>query len=517
MSYIFKDAVLMSMNLEKTYSSNDTALINQMKKIDLEGILYNRRTNMDGQGVKESILDTKEILNSISGQYESIEINGYFLGSGIIKSVNFSEKNPIFLGKYKYSIEIIDNNDFQALSGDYYGSSLASIRDQIGSFDENFNFNYESDKYEYSHDLKISLKNLELNNQQVFDKLKIYASGVFNDNLNYGLYGDFSGYYNGLKTKRNLFSETYNLINGECAFSKKIQIDKNFKNDYSISLNHSFNIKNDGVINVGEDGQISMLIPGAKNFSEIIDYEKSISFGRCNEIFLNHVNIYSGQYYNLLNQPLEFGKSFDPQKAQAKYKILYTNDANHTQNYYLEYSINKSTDGIGVVTENEKGNILLYKNSTISPETIFEQRKSIYPKILQDSFTYTSGNFYPLQNYKNINYEYSISNTFDPAYFGPNSKVKYLKTKISNKEPTEMIKEYVIINNNTVKSYGNQMNLGARTVEIKGVGKDMSFQEIRSLLIQSLPAQNFSSVVEDESYSISLNGDFEGKKIISFL
>ena len=97
MSYIFKDAVLMSMNLEKTYSSNDTALINQMKKIDLEGILYNRRTNMDGQGVKESILDTKEILNSISGQYESIEINGYFLGSGIIKSVNFSEKKSYIL------------------------------------------------------------------------------------------------------------------------------------------------------------------------------------------------------------------------------------------------------------------------------------------------------------------------------------------------------------------------------------------------------------------------------------
>lgn len=516
MSYIFKDAVLMSMNLEKTYGSNNTALINGIKKIDLEGILYNRKTNTDGQGVKESILDTKEILNSISGQYESIEINGYFLGSGIINSVNFTENNPIFLGKYKYSIEIIENNNFQALSGGYYGSSLPSIQDQIESFDENFNFNYESDKYEYSHDLRINVKDIYLNNQEVINKLKIYASGVFNDNLNYGLYGDFSGYYNTLKTKKNLFSETYNLINGECAFSKKIQIDKNFKDTYSISLNHSFNIKNDGVVNVTEDSSISILIPGAKNFDEIINVEKSLSFSRCNDIFINHIGIYSGQYSNLLNQPLEFGKTFDPQKAQAKYKIIYTNDINHTQDYYLEYSVNKSIDGIGIITENEKGNILIYKNSNVNAESIFQQRKNVYPKILQDSFTYASGNFYPLQNYKNMNYEYSISNTSDPAYFGAGNKITYLKSKITDKTPTPMIKEYIIVNHNTIKSRGNQSNLGEKTIEIKGVGKNMSFSDIRNLLIQYSPAQSFSSVVEDENYTIGLNGEFEGKRVMSY-
>lgn len=516
MSYIFKDATLMSINSEKNYSSNNNVLINSIKKIDLEGILYNTKLNSDGQGVKESILNTKEILDSISGQYEAIQINNYFLGSGIIKSVNFLEKNPIFLGKYRYSIEIFEDNDFASLSGSYYGSSLPLIQDQIESFDENFNFTYESDKYEYSHDLKISVKDLYLNNEQVLSKLKIYASGIFNDNLNYGLYGDFSGYYNTLKTKKNLFSESYNLINGECSFSKKIQIDKNFKNNYSISLNHAFNIKADGTASVTEDGQISLLVPDAKNFDEIISIEKNLSFNRCNDIFVKYIDIHSGQYSNLLNKEIEFGRSFDPQKSQAKYKILYSNDINYAQDYYLEYTINKTIDGIGVLTQNEKGNILIYKNSNTNPETIFQQRKNLYPKILQDSFATPSGNFYPLQNFKNINYEYSISDTSDPSYFGPGQKITYLKTKISNKEPTQMIKEYVIVGQNSLKSRGNQMNLGEKVVELKGVGKNVTFAEVRSLLIQSMPAQNFSSIIEDEMYSISLNGDFEAKRSISY-
>jgi len=516
MSYIFKDATLMSINSEKTYSSNNNVLIRSAKKIDLEGILYNRKSNSDGQGVKESILDTNEILNSISGQYEAIQINNYSLGSGVITSVNFLEKNPIFLGKYKYTIEIFEDNNFSLLSGGFYGSALPSIQDQIESFDENFNFSYEGDKYEYSHDLKISVKNIHLNNEQVFDKIKIYASGLFNDNLNYGLYGDFSGYYNNLKTKKNLFSETYNLSNGECSFSKKIQIDKNFKNTYSISLNHAFNIKNDGIANVSEEGQVSLLIPNDKNFQEIINSEKIFSFNRCNSIFEKYIDIYSGQYSSLFNQPIEFGRSFDPQKSQAKDKIIYTNDINHAQEYYLEYSVNKSVDGVGIMTQNEKRNILIYKNSNINPETIFSQRKALYPKILQDSFTYSSGNFFPIQNFKNINYEYSISDTSDPGYFGPNQKITYLKTKVSDKKPTEMIKEYIIVGKDTIKSKGNQKNLGEKNVEIKGVGKNITFADVRNLLVQFSPSQNFSSVIEDEIYSLNLNGDFEGKRTMSY-
>jgi hypothetical protein len=516
MDYIFKDTTLMSIDIEKSYSSNNNALFNTTKKVDLQGILYNRKKNTDGEGVKESILDTKEILNSISGQYAPIEINGYFLGSGIIKSVNFTEKNPIFIGKYKYSIEIIENNDFGSLSGVYYGSSLPLVQGQIESFDENFNFNYDSSKYDYSHDLKIKVKNLELSNEETFSKIKNFASQIFNDNLNYGLYGDFSGYYNILKTKKNYFSETYNSVNGECFFSKKIQIDKNLKNNYSISLNHIFNIKNDGSANITEEGEILLISPDAQNFDEIINLEKDLSFSRCNNFFINYADIYSGQYFNLSEKPLEFGKTFEPQKSQARYKVIYTNDVAHALNYYLEYSINKSIDGAGIQTDNEKGNILIYKNSNVTSQDIFEIRKSQYPKILQDSFSYPSGNYYPLENFKNMNYEYSISNTSDPSYFGPNNTIKYLKIKTSDKKPTPMIKEYVIVNHNTIKSLGNQNNLGEKTFEIKGVGKNLTFRELRNLMAGISSSQTFSSVVEDEGYTISLNGDFEGKKVVAY-
>lgn len=516
MSYIFKDATLLEMNIAKNYSSNNNALISSVKNINLQGILYNRKTNADAIGVKESILDMQEILNSISGQYEAIEVNNYFLGSGIIKSVDFEEDNPVFIGKYKYNIEIFEDNNFEILSGNYYGTGLLSVKDQIKSFDEDFNFKYDSDLYDYTHNLKISLNNSQLNNQDVFDKLKTFASGIFNDNLNYGLYGDFSGYYNNLKTKKNLFSESYNLINGECSFSKNIQINKNFKNDYSISYNHAFNIRNDGIATVSEDSQIYFLNKDAIDFDGIITTEKNSSYIRCSDFFSQNISAYTGDYYNLFNQPLEFGKTFEPQKSQAKYKILYTNDINYKSNYYLEYSINRSTDGIGIITDNEKGTILIYKGSNTNPDVIFSERKNLYPKILQDSFAYESGNFYPLENFQNMNYEYSITSTSDPAYLGPNNKITYLKTKISDKEPTQMIKEYIVVGHGAIKSNGNQRNLGEKNIEVKGVGKNMTFREVRDLLVQSLPPQLFTSVVNDESYSISLNGDFEARRNISY-
>ena len=142
MSYIFENATLLTYDLNKNYSRGENLLINATKNLKLNGVLYNRYTNSDGKGVKETYSGILNILNNNTGQYEEIIINNYHLGLGRIVNISFPTQNPIFVENYIYTIEIVDTGNFKALPSDRkYGSRLRLIDDKLLNISEDLNFN----------------------------------------------------------------------------------------------------------------------------------------------------------------------------------------------------------------------------------------------------------------------------------------------------------------------------------------------------------------------------------------
>ncbi|NBP00100.1 MAG: hypothetical protein EBU90_08205, partial [Proteobacteria bacterium] len=294
MAYYFNDATLLQYSLQKKYGSeNNDFSIHTLKNITLQGILDYRSINKDAIGVKDYFNDIQNIISLSSGDLESININGYFLGSGRIKSVSFDKKDPILFGNYKYDIEILENSNFSGLSGYYYGDFIPSINESILNFDENFTFNYINAKYNYNHELNIKLNRNHIS-EDLISKIKILSSGILNDTINLGLLGEYSGFYNTLKNKKHIFSERYDLIENEFGFTKSIEIDKNYSGDYSTSLKHSISNDSAGRSYIQENGMITFLSDDldAAEKENVLKSEISASYQRCSGLF----NTYSSKY-----------------------------------------------------------------------------------------------------------------------------------------------------------------------------------------------------------------------------
>jgi hypothetical protein len=256
MAYNFTDATLLGYQVNKNYLGEGLFTTNTTKSISIEGIFLNLEST---EGVTTSTQKIENFLTGIVNQYDSVIVNGYNLGSGKVLNLSFPEKNPIRLGRYVYDIEILENSDFSnAPSGDIYGTYLSGVRDKIVNLDENINFDYaENGDYSYNHGINIQF--YDDKTSDLFTKSKDFANSAFYDNLNIGLIGPFSGFYNTLKNKKNYFTEAYDLINKKCSFSKKILINKNYNTNYTTTFNHSLNFESNGKITVEEQGVIKAL------------------------------------------------------------------------------------------------------------------------------------------------------------------------------------------------------------------------------------------------------------------
>ena len=465
MSYIFNNATLLTYDLNKNYSNGENLLLNTTKNLKLNGILYNRATNLDGEGVSQTFSGINEILTYNTGQYEAIIINGYNLGSGRIVNISFPTENPIYLGTYVYTIEIVESGNFRTLpqGSGIYGSGLASITDKVLTINEGLNFNYsQNGKYSYDHNLDIQFYNDDSN---IILKAKNLANFIFNDTGVYlGLFGKFSGFYNNLIFRQNIIQENYDLIAKSASFTKSIEIDENYKNTYSLELTNSCSLNPDGIITVNENGRIKSLENTdtftAKNY---LNTEVSGSYNRCNQIALNYFNS------NLAITPINLGITFERYNNTVSYDISYTDNPvyysgiSHTYEIDLEsgndnifiYNRNGSIrligETIGQITSGSSG-FLIYKD-------IYREALNSYPsyKLTNSSMDLTSisgsGNL-------NITYgktlNYSISKTSDPFILNNDPFLRSLEITNQSDDLSLMTKEYIIANKDDKNFYFSQ-------------------------------------------------------------
>jgi hypothetical protein len=293
MAYNFTDATLLGYQVNKNYLGEGLFTLNTTKNISIEGILDNRITNIDSEGVKENYQRITDLLTGIVNAYDAVTLNGYFLGSGKVLSVSFPEQNPVRIGIYRYEIEILENSDFTNIqTGDIYGTFLSGVSDKIVSLDENLNFDHaDNGDYSYSHDINIQYYD---DGSDLFTKSKNFAFSAYNDSLNVGVIGQFSGFYNALRSKKNYFSETYDLINKRCSFSKKILINKNYNTDYTTTSTHNVTLDTNGKVTVTEQGSIKALDNTLNYTAEnYFDTELANSYLRCQNVYNAYIENFS--------------------------------------------------------------------------------------------------------------------------------------------------------------------------------------------------------------------------------
>jgi len=358
MAYNFTDATLLGYQVNKNYLGEGVFALSTIKNISIEGILDNRVNNSDSEGVKENFQKISGFLTGIVNAYDAVIVNGYNLGTGKVNNLSFPDQNPIRLGSYKYDIEIVENSDFSNIqTGDIYGTFLSGVNDKILSLDETLNFdNAANGDYSYNHDLNIQYYDT---GSDLFTKSKNFANSIYSDSLKLGLIGPFSGFYDVLKTKKNYFSETYDLISKRCGFSKKILINKNYNNNYTITLNHTITLDTNGKISVTEQGVIKGL-DNTLNYTadNYFNTELANSYNRCQNVF----NVYVEKYGlkakdSLFTQPFNLGKTADWFNNSLEYSVSYVNDPAFEGNIINTYNITINKDIQDIATYSEQGEL----------------------------------------------------------------------------------------------------------------------------------------------------------------
>jgi hypothetical protein len=486
MSYIFENATLLTYDLNKNYSRGENLLISTNKNLKLNGILYNRYTNSDAQGVKETYSGILNILNNNTGQYEEIIVNNYHLGYGRIVNISFPKENPIFVEDYIYSIEIVETGNFNTLPIDNkYGTGLNLIDNKLLNISEALNFNHlQNGKYSYDHNLDIQFYNDE---SDIILKSKNLANTIFNDSGVYlGLFGKFSGFYNNLMFKQNVIQENYDLINKSVSFQKNIQIDENYKTDYSLELTNTSSRNAEGVLTVTENGKIL----GLENTDEYtakkyLNTEISGSFDRCNALASNY---YSS---SVNNEPFTLGTTFDKYTNSLSYNVSYTDNINFYSGLIHMYEITLEEGNDNINYYNRNGTVKL-SNATIGQiskvSDNFLKFKSIYQEALNSYSNYklmnTSNDFNLIYtgNINNVTYgkgfSYSIKKTNDGFLItgsGLGDYVKRFEAENQYDDLSLMTKEYIIPNKddkNFLFSRGlnvEQVQLSNTNTSIKGI------------------------------------------------
>lgn len=545
MAYTFTDATLLGYQVNKNYLGEGLFSINTTKNISIEGVFLNPKTT---EGVKESFTKISGLLTGIVNAYDSVIINNYNLGSGKIINISFPEENPIRLGRYRYDIEIVDSGNFNSMPSDsIYGSFLSSGYQIINPIDnividlkminleENLNFeNQENGDYSYNHDLNIQYYD---DKSDIITKAKNFANGVFNDSLEVGFIGQFSGFYNTLKNKKNYFSESYDLINKRCNFSKRILINSNYNTNYTTNLSHTLSFDANGKVTVTENGSIKALDNTlAYTADNYFNAELANSYSRCQNIFNVYTEKYNlGQKDSLFNQPFNLGKTSDIFTNSLEYNVSYVNDPSFEGNIINTYNITINQDSQGIINYSEQGNLTQIGQigsvtglNLIKPKylTAKSRNSTDYPnlKLKNSSLSLSNLTGAGINTYNN-NFSYSIEKTSDNSIIENNLYYKSLSFEISDAAPYDLYKEYIIANKNPKNVLflpGNQVEIGNRSVTIKGVLVRPTFNPWTTpvtLPLNDLKSKSISGafdLVSDDAYINNIAYNYDSDNNFSF-
>ena len=392
-SFNFDNATLLTYQHSNNFLGDGTARLSSTKEISIEVLL--RDTTID-DGVSQNWDTFISQLAAGSKNYaESITINGHAFGKGTISSMEMVEDNPVRVGYYRVNVSIPVEGNISFLDSEansYYtnfSSSLledSSLSQYLRDIQENFSVDIdEEDKLSQTHSVTVQFigeigeidTGITAANKAV-DKAREVAENLFNVTnapsigfIHQKAQTAANATFQAHKSKKHYFTESYNLLNKSCTFTKVYETDQN-EDDYSLKIRTTLILNADGTTSVTERGDIKG--ESFEQAQDAVETEIGNSAARCEAAYDRYKGDFFGDEYggpqprdgvspvaNLSTQPTEVGKEYTKKSKKASYNITYSNDPNLLSGHKHTYSVEMNQDTTGKHTVRVSGDVRPYK------------------------------------------------------------------------------------------------------------------------------------------------------------
>ena len=389
----------------------------------------------------------------------------------------------------------------------------------IDNISESFNFSTAANNnYSYDHTLTVTYIN---HTTDAISLAKTLASQIFAATLPFPLFSDptISTTYN--TAGKKYFTETFNLINKTCTFTKRFEVLNNIQSNYSHEYKNSITIDQDGIVAVSENGNIKIK---TTPFSTYIDSSLNTviggAYGRCNTLFGNILGGLSslGSYEPLNTIPLSLGKTINKLAGEIQYSVTFANNAyiysksSIYGSHEFTVSLDQMENRVVNVSENGIFTIIGKKSDSYSTSTIIGLGQTLMTESASRcSSFYSSQGFSEtlkelgrsmdfMKHFKSLNY--SLNYTDDKTILTSDPNFTKIAYQIGADKATHMYQEYRIPNISPFGTKGiylyagDQSNMGRVNIEIKAVAKrGASENSINDTINNLITTNKFNALV----------------------
>lgn len=470
----FNNVSLLSLDQESQYLGK-AFLYRNVRKFSIDGFFY---VNNNTEGVGPI---WQEIDNFLQGKhdFQEIRVNGKSFGIGKFISVNFQESNDVRLKRYTAELESYVEGDLSNMGNDFYQGIVTTNWHLIPSISESFRCEKNDDgEKNYSHSVEVRFENQGDVNDAI-DLAKQVAK-----NLIEALHVDGEGLYfeyEDTLSRKRYYEESINLIDGTYSVDESIRYSKAV-NEYSLDLEHSIEISEDGITNVSEKGSIKSLALEDRYSKLLTALKQEVinSKDRCHGVFDTH-SVESVDKYELSQNFISLSKQINKFDATASYSVSYSNDPKINETYSLEFTqeIDKS-DGYYKVSENGRvaGFGLDFDDKWANALAGWNNRKVLIESELIARYNDQGNSFLPLKPISKSNsysrfggtVEYSRAYTNDPSYV-LEENIRRMEINIEDELPVEAYNAFEILNGREIVQKRGIHTIGTRSLTASVIGK----------------------------------------------
>jgi hypothetical protein len=482
-----------------------------VKNYAIEGVFHS------GQHVNNDDILNFPLKATVTGYYntdtlDTVSVNGVSLGDGRITNLSIPQGDHIKRGVYNINFSVYEDGDLSNITSDpnYAGLATMGSAKLIDNISETFNFTVApNNNYNYDHTLTVTYID---HSTDAITLAKTLANQIFSATLPFPLFSDptISTTYN--TAGKKYFTETFNLINKTCTFTKRFEVLNNVQTDYTHEYKNSISIDQNGIVAASENGIIKIkTTPFSSYINSASNTVQGGAYARCNTLFTNivgNLSILGANYESLNSIPLISSKTINNLAGEIQYSVTFANNAylyqksNIYGSHEFTVSLDKSENRVVNVNENGVFTIIGKKSDSYTTSNIVNLGQTL----MEESATRCS-NFYSSLNFsstlkelgrsmdfgkhfKSLNY--TINYTDDATILTNNPHFTKIAYQIGADKANHMYQEYRIPNiapfdTKGIYLYaGDQSNMGRVSLDIKAVAKRESNENTISDTITNL-------------------------------
>jgi hypothetical protein len=359
---IFNNVNILGYNHQNNFFGEKSFVYSTKKTLSIKGYILDL---LNYNGVKD-IFDGAEQIKQMAQNFQNVVINNENYGTGKIVSLSFDSGNWVRTTEFSADIEILEDVPLTNLGPEFTNTNLNDKNlGLLNSFKESFSLDFNTQNKvlggEHSIEIEYNANNINTNVLVLAQRLAQELLKTLPNNLSEGNYS-----VRPPNTYKTTKSETYDLVNGNCGFSKNFSYKStNVDKPFSVSRSISIKLDNQGEASVEESCTITAendipslyecALIGLNHPSEGINN----SFARCSSVFdrykqANRFNISTPLNANPVTKNININKF----NGTIEYNIVFDNDrkkANNTYTFEKTLILDRGEDWIWTVSE--KGTI----------------------------------------------------------------------------------------------------------------------------------------------------------------